>query len=359
MLLITTTTGFVSVITSAATAVDVHASYVDNASGTITPGVKNTVITTAVAAPGTTVVAAPAASTQRNVQHLIIRNKDAATSNTITVRHSDGTTAVDIFSVGLAAGEHLEFVYGKGWIVIDATGGERVASSAGRIARIFHTGNGAGGATGNLIVSAQTTQLRVVMIGGGGGGGGAAGASASTASVGGGGGAGGYLEFTINVSPGGVYAYAYGAPGAGGTAGSAGSAGSATTLTVGATTYSAPGGAGGGTLAAGSTAVAVAGGAGGSTFTAPAAQTLISSGPGAAGSPGIRLSGTAVIAGQGGAGYWGGIYTPALLATGSGTQNATTSGAWGAGGNGGASTSTGAGSGASGIGGYLFVEELT
>ena len=66
MLLLTSTSDKVRLTTSAAAAVDVHASYADNASGTITFGRTNTAqITTATT---TDVVASPGASTSRTVQ---------------------------------------------------------------------------------------------------------------------------------------------------------------------------------------------------------------------------------------------------------------------------------------------------
>lgn len=119
MLLLTSTSDLVQVVTSSTAAVDVHASWVDNNAGTITPGRTNTAITTATT---TTVIASPAASTQRNLQTLNLANKDASVSNAITVKHTDGTTAVTMFTVTLAAGEELQFLDGVGWVHFDVTG---------------------------------------------------------------------------------------------------------------------------------------------------------------------------------------------------------------------------------------------
>lgn len=66
MLLLTSTSDKIQVVTSASGDIDVHATWLDSASGTVTPGRTNTV---AIATATTTdVVAAPAASTYRNVQ---------------------------------------------------------------------------------------------------------------------------------------------------------------------------------------------------------------------------------------------------------------------------------------------------
>jgi hypothetical protein len=127
MLLLTSTSDVVRVITGSALTVDVHASWVDNAAGTITPGRTNTAITTATT---TTVVGAPAASTQRNVQTLNIHNKDIS-SNVIAVEHFDGTTAAELVSYSLAADETLQYIDGEGWRVINATGQIRTEIAAG------------------------------------------------------------------------------------------------------------------------------------------------------------------------------------------------------------------------------------
>jgi len=64
MLLLTSTSDIVRLITgAAASTIEVHTSYVDVNGTTITPGRTNTRITTATT---TTIVASPAASTQRN-----------------------------------------------------------------------------------------------------------------------------------------------------------------------------------------------------------------------------------------------------------------------------------------------------
>jgi hypothetical protein len=119
VLLLTSTSDKLQVVTASAVTVDVHASWVDNLSGTITPGRTNTAITTAAT---TDVVAAPAASTQRNIQTLSIRNKHASSSNAVTIRHTDGTTIVEIFKYTLLAGEQIEFLDNIGFRVISASG---------------------------------------------------------------------------------------------------------------------------------------------------------------------------------------------------------------------------------------------
>jgi hypothetical protein len=120
MLLLASTSDIVRIVTSATADIEVHASYVDNASGTITPGRTNTAsITTATT---TTIVGSPGASTQRNVKHLNIFNNHAATACVVTVEHFDGTTAEVLFEVTLAANESLVFDQAGRWTVYDANG---------------------------------------------------------------------------------------------------------------------------------------------------------------------------------------------------------------------------------------------
>lgn len=119
MILLTSVSDIVRVTTSAAGTVAVHASWVDNASGTITPGRTNNVLSTAATTP---VVGSPAASTQRNIKTLTIRNDHASVSQTIGVEHSDGTTAARFFSVVLNAGELLSYTDGNGWQCFTSSG---------------------------------------------------------------------------------------------------------------------------------------------------------------------------------------------------------------------------------------------
>lgn len=126
MLLLTSTSDLVKVVTSAAGAVAVHASWVDNAAGTITPGRTNTASITS--ATPTTVVASPASSTQRNVKNLTIRNTHATVSNDVTVQHTDGTNSEDLVKATLLAGETLVLDATGDWTHLDTNGAPYVAA---------------------------------------------------------------------------------------------------------------------------------------------------------------------------------------------------------------------------------------
>lgn len=121
MLLLSSTSDIIRVITGAAASIKVHASFVDNNAGAITPGRTNTSITTATT---TTVVGSPAASTHRNLKHLNITNNHASASCSVKVEHFDGTTAVELMGFVLLPGENMVFNEEGRWVHRDAQGAE-------------------------------------------------------------------------------------------------------------------------------------------------------------------------------------------------------------------------------------------
>lgn len=122
MLLLTSTSDLVSIITgAAANSIDVHASYVDLSGASVTADRKNTKITTATT---TTIVPAPAASTQRNIKGLYITNNSAGTNCDIAVIHTDGTNVVELMQFTLLPGENMTFNEEGGWRHRDKSGAE-------------------------------------------------------------------------------------------------------------------------------------------------------------------------------------------------------------------------------------------
>jgi len=106
VLILASTSDKIQVITGAALAATVvHASWVDNSSGTITPGRTNSSFSTAATNDA---VAAPGASTYRNIRFLSVRNTNAS-AQTITVQHTDGTTVIILWKGVLAQDESVVF----------------------------------------------------------------------------------------------------------------------------------------------------------------------------------------------------------------------------------------------------------
>lgn len=128
MILLTSTSDLLQVVTTATGTgtCDVHASYVDLASGSVTASRANTRISTPTT---TTVVGSPAASTTRNVKQLNIGNNHASLPNTITLQHTDGTNVVVIEVVTLAAMERMSYAEGIGIRVFDALGREKLQTA--------------------------------------------------------------------------------------------------------------------------------------------------------------------------------------------------------------------------------------
>lgn len=139
MLLLASTSDKIRLTTSAATNVDVQASYVDLvAPSTVTPGRLNTAITTATT---TDVVASPGASTFRTLKLLSVRNKSTTTANDVTVIHTDGTTAVEVIKVTLLAGEALIYDEHAGFLIRTALGAAKTAAATGQLNIVPLTGD--------------------------------------------------------------------------------------------------------------------------------------------------------------------------------------------------------------------------
>lgn len=143
MILLSSTSDKLQIVTSASTSTDVHASWGDLTVATeaTTAGRKNTAIT---AADTTDVVPSPASGDLRTVKTLHIRNKHATYAQTVTVKHTDGATAVELIQIILLAGYVLHYDEGAGFEVQD---------SYGRTLQNFST-NGSGAAVNalNLVV---------------------------------------------------------------------------------------------------------------------------------------------------------------------------------------------------------------
>lgn len=121
-MLVLNSSSIIRVVTSAASQIEVHASYADLtvATGAVDISPQNTpAITTATT---TTVVSSPGAGVKRNVKHLNITNDHASVPCVITVEHSDGTTVSELVAVTLLSGENMVFGEDGRWTHYDANG---------------------------------------------------------------------------------------------------------------------------------------------------------------------------------------------------------------------------------------------
>lgn len=340
MILLTSTGDLLQIVTSGTAALDVQASYVDATTSTVTPDRKNTAITTATT---TSVVLSPAASTQRNVKYVSIRNRDASAANTVTVRHTDGATVVELVKFSLLAGYTLVYEDGPGWYLVDTSGARVNGAVRGRLLRSTLVT----AASSTITTGPDTGTIFVRGVGAGGGGSGCT-SVAAAAGGGGGGGGGAYAEKMFAVSPNTAYSYTCGAAGTG-VSGAAGNNGANSTFVVGATTVTAPGGSGAVVATAATTLTARAGGAGGTVAT----NGDVNSG-GAPGQNGFVLivAGPIAAGGAGGSSAFGGGGAPTTTA---GNGNAATG--FGAGGGGSVTGASAVRTGGNGTAGCWIVEE--
>lgn len=76
------------------------------------------------------ICSAPAASTVRDIDTIVIRNADTAAA-TITVRYNDNGTTYDLVKTTLAVGDALFYTHGSGWKSVDADGNDKTNASGG------------------------------------------------------------------------------------------------------------------------------------------------------------------------------------------------------------------------------------
>ena len=118
MILLTQTTHSLELETTSSSSTDWTCSYVDMDASATTPGSAQGNVASAT----TTVIAtAPAASTQRQIKHISIRNKNTA-AQTVTVKKDVSATEYTVFTATLASGEGAEYTDGKGWTCFDGQG---------------------------------------------------------------------------------------------------------------------------------------------------------------------------------------------------------------------------------------------
>lgn len=120
MILLTDTTHTLELLTSGAQSTDWFVGYADHSTAAFTPGSGQGNVASATT---TTIVSAPAASTQRQVKIITICNRDASASQTVTIKKDVSATEYHLTpAITLQAGEVLIYVDGAGFSVLDASG---------------------------------------------------------------------------------------------------------------------------------------------------------------------------------------------------------------------------------------------
>ncbi len=127
MILLDTTGKSLEVATSTTSAVDYVCAYIDHSSSGAAPGCSQGAIASATT---TTVVAAPGASTQRQLKTATFRNKGSA-SQLLTVKLDVSATEYVIVTATLLPNQTLSYEDGLGWQVLQSSGAVRVENPSG------------------------------------------------------------------------------------------------------------------------------------------------------------------------------------------------------------------------------------
>lgn len=125
MILLTDTTHALELETSSSSSTDWNVSYVEMDSTTTTPGSDQGNVASATT---TSIVSAPASSTQRQVKLLTVRNKGSA-AQTVTIKKDVSGTEYVLHAATLQPSESLHYTDGKGFEVVDAVGRARTQAN--------------------------------------------------------------------------------------------------------------------------------------------------------------------------------------------------------------------------------------
>lgn len=127
MIALTATNQILELNTSSTSNIDVIVSFTDHTTTGGTLGTQDALITTAT---NTTILSAPASSTQRQVKMISINNT-SSTTNTVIVKKDVGGTEYDIIRAVLSENERLEYTDMLGWEVYANSGGRKSSINQG------------------------------------------------------------------------------------------------------------------------------------------------------------------------------------------------------------------------------------
>jgi len=142
MIILKATTEILEITTGFAADIDYSISYADISTTTFLPSSSEGKIVTATTA---TVLAAPAASTQRQVKLISITNRHASTTNNVRVKKDiSGTEYYLTPASTLLAGETMQYIDGQGWKFYTSTGSLKVDGTiaAGSNMQVQYNDNG-------------------------------------------------------------------------------------------------------------------------------------------------------------------------------------------------------------------------
>lgn len=162
MIILSAPSDILRLATSASSALDVHASFVDTGANYFAPGRQNTAIASIAT---TTIVSAVGSSLVRALKALSINARGGA--NVVTLEYFDGTTAFRLISVSLAIGERLEYEDAAGWSVRAIDGSTVTLGS--NLKTDVQTFTAIGANTWTKPAGAKTVSIYLQPSGGGGG----------------------------------------------------------------------------------------------------------------------------------------------------------------------------------------------
>lgn len=129
MILLKATTETLEIATSTTADIDYSISFADITTTTFNPSTAEGKITTATS---TVILAAPAASTQRQVKLITITNRHASASNTVLVKKDISAVEYNLTAaITLLAGETLQYIDSQGWVRYAANGSIKGDLTAG------------------------------------------------------------------------------------------------------------------------------------------------------------------------------------------------------------------------------------
>lgn len=114
MIILASTSDLLLLVTREAANVDVHVTWSDLLSPSVTPGRTNTLVTTATT---TTIVGSPASSTYRAIKSITIRNSGTTPTNITVTHRASGPVDAQLIACALPPSSSLHYEEHRGWLM--------------------------------------------------------------------------------------------------------------------------------------------------------------------------------------------------------------------------------------------------